>query len=433
MDCPRYQKDEHATMRLESALNTGREGVTAHGQAIAVVGDNISNANTVGFKNQRAIFADMLGETPGDRVADVVSGAGDGVTVRTIQSNFETGPIQGTGRDLDVALSGNGFFQVGDAANPQLTRAGSFTLDGDGFLVTQDGLRVLGYTGADLATLGPIDMRKVDLDIVPTTQAELFGNLNSAANTSDVPVNPATFQEINNAAASTTMVSVYDSLGDRHEVVFAYYRTGTNNWTIQAYVNGSDVGQAADKPVLVGSTELSFDSSGRLAQTGNQQTTMNLNAPWANGAAPSTITANFGAFTQFAGSTLVTNYSQNGQGIGEITGYEIDGTGVINARLTNGLTARVGSLSVATVANKDGLVRSGASTFVATDKAGVVAAGLAGTGARSKLLSQSLEYSNVDIASQFVELVVLQRAYGANSKVISTASDIIKDTIALIR
>jgi flagellar hook protein FlgE len=130
---------------------------------------------------------------------------------------------------------------------------------------------------------------------------------------------------------------------------------------------------------------------------------------------------------------LVTNYSQNGQGIGDITGYEIDGAGVINARLTNGLTARVGSLSVATVANKDGLVRSGSSTFVATDKAGAVTAGLAGTGARSKLLSQSLEYSNVDIASQFVELVVLQRAYGANSKVISTASEIIKDTIALIR
>ena len=134
-------------MRIESALNTGREGITAHGQAIAVVGDNISNANTVGFKNQRAIFGDMLGETPGDRVADVVSGAGDGVTIRSIQSNFEVGPIQGTGRELDVALSGNGFFQVGDIANPQLTRAGSFQLDQDGFLTTMDGLRVLGYTG----------------------------------------------------------------------------------------------------------------------------------------------------------------------------------------------------------------------------------------------------------------------------------------------
>jgi flagellar hook protein FlgE len=420
-------------MRLESALNTGREGITAHGQAISVVGDNISNANTIGFKNQRAIFADMLGETPGDRVADVVSGAGDGVTIRSIQSNFEIGPIQGTGRDLDVALSGNGFFQVGDVVNPQLTRAGAFQLDGDGFLTTMDGLRVLGYSGGDLVTLGPIDMKKVDLQIVPTTQTQLFGNLNSSANSSDPPANPLTFQEINSAAASTTMVSVYDSLGARHDVVFGYYRTGVNSWTVQAYANGADVGQAADTPVVIGSTQLNFDGNGRLTQEGAAQALMNINANWSTGAAPSAITADLSAFSQFSGATLVTNYSQNGQGIGEITGYEINGAGVINARLTNGQTARVGTLSVATVTNSDGLVRSGPSTFVATDKAGAVAAGLAGTGARGGLLSKSLEYSNVDLAGQFVELVVLQRAYGANSKVISTASDIIKDTIALVR
>jgi len=420
-------------MRLESALNTGREGITAHGQAIAVVGDNISNANTIGFKNQRAIFADMLGETPGDRVAGVVSGAGDGVTIRSIQSNFEVGPIQGTGRDLDVALSGNGFFQVGDVANPQLTRAGSFQLDQDGFLVTMEGLRVLGYTGADAVALGPIDMRKVDLDVVPTTQTELFGNLNSSANQSQPPANPLSFQEINTTAASTTVVSVYDSLGARHEIVLGYYRTGLNSWTVQAYANGADVGQPADQPVVIGTTQLTFDSNGRLSQDAAAQGVMNITANWSTGAAPSTIAADFGAFSQFAGATLVTNYSQNGQGIGEITGYEINGAGVINARLTNGLTARVGTLSVATVANKDGLIRSGTSTFATTEKAGVVAAGQAGTGATGKLLSRSLEYSNVDLAGQFVELVTLQRAYGANSKVISTASDIIKDTISLVR
>lgn len=420
-------------MRIESALNTGREGITAHGQAIAVVGDNISNANTIGFKNQRAIFADMLGETPGDRVADVVSGAGDGVTVKGIQSNFDVGPIQGTGRDLDVALSGNGFFQVGDITNPQLTRAGSFQVDQDGFLTTLDGLRVLGYTGGDTVTLGPIDMRKVDLQIVPTTQAQLFGNLNSSAPSSTPPVLPLKFEDINTTAASTTTVSVYDSLGARHDVVFGYYRTGLNTWTVQAYANGADVGQAADQPVMIGSTQLTFDSNGRLSQAGAAQGVMTMNATWSTGGAPSTISADLTAFSQFSGATLVTNYSQNGQGVGDITGYEINGAGVINARLTNGQTARVGTLSVATVTNRDGLVRSGTSTFATTDKSGAITSGLAGTGARGKLLSQSLEYSNVDLAGQFVELVVLQRAYGANSKVISTASDIIKDTIALVR
>jgi flagellar hook protein FlgE len=420
-------------MRLESALNTGREGITAHGQAIAVVGDNISNANTVGYKNQKAIFADMLGETPGDRVAEVVSGAGDGVTIREIQSNFEVGPIQGTGRDLDVALSGEGFFLVGDVTGPQLTRSGSFAIDGDGFLVTSFGLPVLGYTGADAATLGKIDMRKVDLNIVPTTQAQLYGNLNSAATSSTPPANPLTFQEINTAAAHTNTLSVYDTLGQRHEVVFAYYRNGVNSWTVQAFANGSDVGQAGDLPVMIGQTQLTFGTDGRLTPESIATSVLNMNATWGNGAAPSAIAVDLSAFSQFSGGTLVTNYTQNGQGVGEITGYEINAQGIISARLTNGLTARVGSLSVATVTNEDGLVRSGTSTYVATQDAGVVTPGLAGTGSRSKLLSESLEYSNVDLSGQFVELVVLQRGYAANSKVISTASDIIKDTIALVR
>jgi flagellar hook protein FlgE len=420
-------------MRIESALNTGREGITAHGQAIAVVGDNISNANTVGYKTQKAIFADLLGETPGDRVAEVISGAGDGVTIREIKSNFDVGPIQGTGRDLDVALSGGGFFQVGDVAAPQFTRSGQFAIDGEGFLVTSFGLPVLGYTGGDTVTLGKIDMKKVDLDIVPTTEAQVYGNLNSAATSSTPPVNPLSFQEINSTAAHTNVISVYDTLGERHEVVFAYYRNGVNSWTVQAYANGSDVGQAADQPVLLGQTELAFDTNGRLAAESLPTAVLNINANWSNGAAPSTIGADLSAFSQFAGATLVTNFTQNGQGVGEITGYDINGEGVISARLTNGLTARVGSLSIATVTNQDGLVRSGTSTYAATDKAGAINAGIAGTGARSKILSQSLEYSNVDLAGQFVELVVLQRAYAANSKVISTASDVIKDTISLIR
>jgi flagellar hook protein FlgE len=420
-------------MRLESALNTGREGITAHGQAIAVVGDNISNANTVGYKNQKAIFADLLGQTPGDRVAEVVSGAGDGVTIREIRSNFEVGPIQGTGRDLDVALSGSGFFQVGEVATPQLTRSGQFAIDGEGFLVTSFGLPVLGYTGGDAVNLGKIDMRKVDLDIVPTTEAQLYGNLNSSATTSTPPANALSFQEINTTAAHTNIISVYDTLGERHEVVFAYYRNGINSWTVQAYANGSDVGQAADQPVLLGQTDLTFDANGRPTAESLPTAVLNVNATWSNGSAPSTIGADLSAFSQFAGATLVTNFTQNGQGVGEITGYEINGQGVISARLTNGLTARIGSLSIATVTNQDGLVRNGTSTYVATDKAGVVTSGTAGTGARSNILSQSLEYSNVDLAGQFVELVVLQRAYAANSKVISTASDVIKDTISLVR
>ena len=184
---------------------------------------------------------------------------------------------------------------------------------------------------------------------------------------------------------------------------------------------------------MLGQTNLTFDANGRPAAGTIENTKLTINATWSNGSTPSAITTDLSSFSQFAGATLVTNFSQNGQGLAEIMGYEITSQGVVSARLTNGQTARIGSLSVASVTNQDGLVRSGTSTYSATDKAGAVTSGLAGTGSRSKLLSRSLEYSNVDLAGQFVELVMLQRAYSANSKVISTASEVIKDTISLIR
>lgn len=420
-------------MRLESALNTGREGITAHGQAIAIVGDNISNSNTVGYKTQTAMFGDILGEIPGDRVADVVSGAGDGVAIRRIQTNYSLGPINSTGRELDVALTGNGFFQVGDLANVQYTRDGSFLIDQNGMLTTSAGLPVLGYMGQDTTTLTPIDMKKVQVQIVPTSAGTVNGNLNSAANSTTPPVNPLTFRDLNAASSYSNLVSVYDSLGQPHEMLLSYFRTGVNTWTVQAHVNGSEVGQAAEQPILIGQTTLTFDTSGRIAPASLPQATLTANAAWTNGSNASNVAFDLSSFTQFAGGSIVNNVTQNGTGVGEIAGYEFTPQGAILATLTNGTRAQVGSLSVAAVQNRDGLVRSGSSTYAATQEAGTIQSGLAGAGARSRIATKSLESSNVDLAEQFVELVVLQRAYSANSKVISTASDVIKDTIALIR
>lgn len=420
-------------MRLESALNTGREGITAHGQAIAVVGDNISNANTTAYKTQRAIFSDILGEKQDDRTSEVVTGGGDGVAIRQVQTNYETAAAQGTGRELDVALDGNGFFMCGAVDKVQLTRSGSLALDENGMLVTSFGQPVLGYQGADIAALTPIDMKKVDVVITPTTEAKFFGNMNSSSITTVAPTNPATFQEVNGPAAFTNVASVYDSLGERHEILFAYYKTGVNKWSVHAYVNGTETGGAADVPVKIGETSLTFDTSGRLLQGTEAQSIMRANATWANGGGTSAIAFDFSSITQFAGASMVNNITQNGQGKGEIVGYQFTPAGGIFALLSNGAKAQVGSLAVARVTNEDGLIRSGTSTYEATTKAGVVEAGLAGTGGRGRVLGRSLESSNVDLAGQFVDLVVLQRGYSANSRVISTASEIIKDTISLIR
>lgn len=420
-------------MRLESALNTGREGITAHGQAIAVVGDNISNANTTAYKTQRAIFSDILGEKQDDRTSEVITGGGDGVAIRQVQTNFETSAAQVTGRDLDIALDGNGFFMCGAVDKVQLTRSGSLALDENGMLVTSFGLPVLGYQGIDTATLTPIDMKKVDLVITPTTEAKFYGNMNSSSITTVAPTNPATFKDVNAQAAFTNVASVYDSLGERHEILFAYYKTGVNSWKVQGYVNGSETGGTAEVPVKVGETTLTFDTSGKILQGTEAQSILKVNATWANGGGTSAVNIDLSSVTQFAGASMINNITQNGQGKGDIIGYQVSPAGGIFALLSNGAKAQVGSLAVANVTNKDGLIRSGTSTYEATSKAGTVEAGLAGVGGRGRVLGRSLESSNVDLAGQFVDLVVLQRGYTANSKVISTASEIIKDTISLVR
>lgn len=420
-------------MRLESAFNTGREGLTAHGQAIAVAGDNISNANTTGYKVQRAVFADLLGERPDDRNAEVLSGAGDGVFVHHIKTNFETGPINATGRELDIAVSGRGFFVVGTKEQPFFTRAGSFKVDDEGLLVTQDGLPVLGYTDPNNETLVPINMRTVQLDPIATTEVQMFGNLGAAAQTSQAPTNPATFQEIAAADAYSTIAPVYDSLGNSKDVVISFFKTGVNTWTAQAYVNGSDTGGTVDQPVLVGTANLTFGSDGRMTPENAAAAVLNANITWGNGAAPSAIALNLGSFSQFAGNTVVTNLTADGQGGGDINGYEIGADGTIFAIVSGRDRAAVGTIATALFENEDGLIRAGSSIFAATPDAGDVAFGVAGSGARGELLGKSLEAANVDLSAEFVDLIILQRGYGANSRVISTANEIIKDTLGLVR
>jgi flagellar hook protein FlgE len=194
---------------IESAFRASREGVTAFGQAVSILGDNIANANTTGYKSQRAEFSDILGEREDGRLAEVRSGVGDGVQVGNIRLNFDSGTATPTGRDLDVAISGRGFFMVGDVKQPLLTRAGNFQISKDGFLTTANGAQVLGYTGAAPEVLGPVNMSQFDNNPVATTTVDLFGNLDGGAPAEPPPANPTTFQELSKAAAFVSTQSIY--------------------------------------------------------------------------------------------------------------------------------------------------------------------------------------------------------------------------------
>jgi len=420
-------------MRLESAFRASREGITAHGQAISVLGDNIANANTPGYKTQRAEFTDILGEREDGRLAEVRSGIGDGVQVGAIRLNFDSGTATPTGRSLDVAISGRGFFMVGDIQKPQLTRLGNFQIDKDGFLTTADGLQVIGYTGAAPEVLGPVNMIQFDNKPVATTAVTLWGNLDGTRGGTAPPQNPATFAELSQASGFVSTQSVFDVTGERHDLQLFYFKTGANQWTVQTYINGADVGQQQDQPVLLGQTNLTFDQSGLIPEANADQSVININPTWANGAAQNAIAIDLRNFTQYAGGARITNVNQNGRGNGDILGYKIGDDGKILANLDSGDLVQVGTLVLGLVQNPDGLTRQGGGLFGLTDAAGALTVDRPGIASRGATIGGSLEASNVDLPIQFTEMIVLQRGYQANSQVLSTANDMLKNTIALVR
>jgi flagellar hook protein FlgE len=242
------------SMRIESALFASREGLQSHGIAINVVGDNVSNANTVGYKNSRVEFADLFAEGGEGHRTQSLDPIGNGATVARIRQEHTAGIIDNTGRPLDAAIDGNGFFVVGDPTQPEYTRAGNFGTNTAGVLVDASGRPVLGFSATppgegEVQTLGEINIQNVESTGTPTTAAAMFGNLAASDDiTIGVPTNPASFREIGQAANYTSNLTVYDSLGLAHELTIAFYKTGVSQWTVQAYTDSSEVGTAGATP-----------------------------------------------------------------------------------------------------------------------------------------------------------------------------------------
>jgi flagellar hook protein FlgE len=419
-------------MRLESALYASREGLQAHGQAITVVGDNISNSNTVGYKAARTEFSDLFSEGDDGARTTSVNGAGNGVAVSTVRPIFNNGTLDFTGRQLDFGIEGNGFFVFGDAQDPRFGRAGNFTLSPEGFLVNAAGEQVLGF-GPGGAALGPINLRDFEFGGGATTAATVVGNLSSETPVGgEVPANPATFQEVNAGAAFSNSVEVFDSLGASQNISLYYYKTDVNSWTVAAFTDGAAVGGEAGVPVSIGEPlELQFGEDGALLE--GSATELTLTPQWSNGAAAGNFTVSMAGFSQFAGSNTVSSITQNGQGVGEILGYEVTQGGVLRANLSSGANIELATLALATFTNNDGLDRIGGGMFVGSERSGAANIAAAGTGAQGAVRGAALELSTVDIASEFTSMVVYQRGYQANSTTFSTTTDIIRDTIGMLR
>jgi len=426
------------------AMYSGVSGLRAEGEALGVVGDNIANVNTTGFKAQRAIFQDVLGHS-------ILAGSGtglpgSGVRVGDIQQLFNQGSLANTGIATDLALSGDGFFVVNGAVDGIqgnfFTRAGQFTIDNQGYLVNPNGLQLQGYAanpdGTFEASISSIQAPTSAIQPNATENAEITANLDS---TEAIPTLAWDDQDPANTANFSTTMTVYDSLGNGHTVDIYFRKTAENSWDWHALASGDEVtGGLAGGNEELGTGTLTFTTDGELdTVTGNTMT-----VDWIGATAGQTITADFGTslgaggtgldgITQFASPSNVSSQSQDGYASGEFAGVAVDGQGVVTGLYTNGQKLAIGQLAIAKFRANDGLGRAGQNLWIDTRESGEAAMGTAGSGGRGAVSAGALESSNVDLAEEFVGLIQHQRSYSANSKTITTADEMLQTLINIKR
>ncbi len=428
-------------MSLRNTMNTGVTGLQSEGRALGVVGDNVANINTVGFKSSRAIFEDVLGGAVGG------ISEGGGVRVTRTQQIFGQGSLLNTGEPTDVALSGDGFFVVQGSIDGVhgtfYSRAGQTSVRNDGMLVNPQGLTLQGYAansdGTFSSSLGPIQVPTSGLPPRATGVIGIGSNLDSTAATPTGawdPANPVTTSNF------STSITTYDSLGNAHSVNVYFRKNSANTWEYHALVNGSELtGGTAGRATEVAAGTLSFTTGGALqAHTVTAGGTVNF-----VGARPGqTLTFDFGTsiasggtgldgLTQFASASTVTAQRQDGYAPGDLNGVHMDANGTVSGVFSNGQTVAMGKLAIARFRSNDGLGRMGHNVWSATHESGEAAIGAAGEGGRGAVVSGALEQSNVDITQQFVELIAHQRSFQANSKTITTADQMLQELMNLNR
>ncbi|MDD2467958.1 MAG: flagellar hook protein FlgE [Desulfobulbus sp.] len=423
-------------MGLSTALYTAITGLQGTSQAMTVTGNNIANSSTVGFKSSSTLFSDLLS-------ANIASSGGNsqvgrGSQVQTVQTNYSQGGFESTESSTDLAIEGNGFFIVNDPLSDSTlyTRNGNFSFDDSGFLVTADGYRVQGSTYNDNGILASGNLRDIQVDLVSQIEAKQTENVNLQTNldsNSDI-LNSGVFdltspEDTSNYATTTT---VYDSLGTSHLFTCYFTKVSDQVWDWNLTVDGGDL-TTGTPGVLenVGTGTLTFDSNGNLL-SGDTGTSIANILDWDNGSNQNQLITYSFDTTQFDSNSTVFSQDQDGYASGEVTDVDISADGTVSAVYSNGETISVAMISLATFINPDGLDATGSSLFSETGQSGTPTIGYPGS-SQGTIITQALELSNVDLATEFVDLITIQNAYSASSKVITTTNEMLDELVNLIR
>ena len=420
-------------MSITNSLYIGVSGLQAHGEAISVVGDNIANASTIGYKRNRAEFADMLGgELNGQRM-------GGGVRMPGTQTMWEQGAVTQTGGSLDLAIRGGGLFIVkgnhGGQNAQYYTRDGRFNLDNQGFVTNQGGLRLQGFaidgSGTRALTAGDLPLGARQSPPVATTTSTMAVNLDANAPAMP-PFDPANPNTTSNFATSET---VYDSLGAAHHVDVFFRSQGAGSWEWHAMVDGGDLtGGTAGTATEIANGSMTFNAFGAL----DTQAVNASSADFVNANPAQAIAFNFGddlasggtgiaGSTQNAAPSSVLSLDIDGHSAGKLTSIQISDDGKIRGLFDNGDKIDIAQLALADFANEEGLNRVGDGLVMETPTSGKPVIDVPGTGARGAISSGALEASNVDLGNELVTLIAYQRAFQANAKTVTTADEMMAD------
>ena len=425
-------------MGITGMMYTGLSGLTSTGRSIGVTSDNIANLNTIGYRGSRTIFEDVL-----NRSILGVGELGGGTRVGQIEKLFHQGPIVQSSKPEDIAISGRGFFILDGNHNGvegrYYSRAGNFTLDNQGHLSSNGGLRVQGYPITNGSTGSTLSDLRLDRSIAPRVSAELNMEVNfdgfPLGATPIVPFDPANPGE---TASFTQDTIIYDSRGTPREVTMYFTRNAQDTWEWNLMADSAEVvGGTANPLTVIANGTLAFDTEGDLT---TQTTTLDTMS-FVDAAPNQQLVFDFTGSTNTSlrrsatanDNSTVNSMSQDGYQAGNYIGMQVSEDGTIVGKYDNGQQITVGRLALADFANETGLARVGGTFFIPSPDSGDAVVGFAGTGGKGTLQGNALEQSNVDLSEEFVKLITDQRGYQAQSRTITTADELLSETVNLKR
>lgn len=452
-------------MGILSSMFTGVSGLNANGNALTVVGNNIANLNTVGFKSSRSVFADLISATLGGVGGDIQVGLG--VALNGVQGNFSQGPFSTTSNTLDLAVDGNGFFALRDQNGGSLySRAGQFHLDAQSRIVDPSGFLLQGYqvdtNGAITANIGDVTLPATTAPPNATSTVDIGTNLNSQS-----PMSIFSLTDPVGTSQFSTSLTAYDSLGNSHLLTTYFSKTAANTWNYNIVGNTNEIVTTNYDSsnintslgiVRLASGTLTFTTGGAL-DTESFVTSYDNGAPggaaggvvgqakidFVGATGDQLITFDFGSSvttdggtglnltTQFGAASGIVQQSQNGFGAGALQTFSVEANGLINGRFSNGQVRPLAQLALARFADPQGLVRAGKNAFAESGPSGQPLVGSATSAGLGKILSNTLELSNVDLGESFIEMIAFQRGFQANSRVVTTSDELLQELVNLKR